>query len=281
VPEYDAFGREIGENTLAGLGGDSNARRAERADDGWSESQLAEARAEPVTAEAPAAEPVMPEPPRSEPPEPRVPDAPPVVVVQPRRRMGGLGCLVGVVILFAITSGPVIGLVGFFDSAKDTIEDVTGALDDVPLPDELLAPTGIGGNSLIARSNFAGSLEQVRDAGYGRASEIDLRPDRLTVSTVKNGELRDVKIGWDGGFESGEPAASSLPTFALKAVDPAAPARLVRASARRFDVRPKRINYLLAGPEPGGGHHWRAYFKNGTYVEGDAAGRIIRRFDGG
>jgi hypothetical protein len=77
------------------------------------------------------------------------------------------------------------------------------------------------------------------------------------------------------------PANTAAATFGLAAVDPAAPALLVRGAARRYRVKPKGINYVLAGPETGGGHHWRAYFKNGVYVEGDAAGRVIRRFDGG
>ena len=46
---------------------------------------------------------------------------------------------------------------------------------------------------------------------------------------------------------------------------------------------PEGIDYVIAGPEILGSasHEWRAYFKNGIYVEGDAKGRVVRRFDGG
>jgi hypothetical protein len=270
VPEYDAFGREIGENTLAGLGGESAAPRRE-----------------PVAHEAPA--------PRVEPPpeetEPErmtfsVPKGAPITVIPGRRRTSGLGCLVGVAILGAIVVGPVIGLVGFVGSATDVIEDVTDSLDPdaLPLPEELLPPAvGVTGDSMIARDNLAGALDEVRDEEHTRASAIDVRPDRVTFTVVRNGRQRDLEIRRRGNLERSAPSAENRAagTIGLAAVDPAAPARLVRAAARRYRVRPRAIDYVLAGPEPGGGHHWRAYFKSGVYVEGDAAGRVIRRFDGG
>ena len=51
MPEYDAFGREIGENTLGGLGGDREPQPASVAAepaDGWSEAAARRPAAEPV-----------------------------------------------------------------------------------------------------------------------------------------------------------------------------------------------------------------------------------------
>jgi hypothetical protein len=276
VPEYDAFGREIGENTLAGLGGDSTVRPAARA-----EPEVAPPPPEPQAARAPAPE--APEAPQA---TFSVPEGAPVTAMPGarKRRAGGLGCLVALVIAAAVIAGPVIAIVSFVDDATDAITDVTDAIDPDTLPEALLPPpVGITGDSMIAEDNFAPALKQVRDAGFTRATGIDLRPDRLTVTAVKGGRQRDVQVSDAGGLERGEPATANTAfgTFALSAVDPAAPARLVRGAAKRYRVKPKGINYVLAGPESGGGHHWRAYFKNGVYVEGDAAGRVIRRFDGG
>jgi hypothetical protein len=286
VPDYDAFGREIGENTLAGLGGDSNAARAPRPEptpapeeeEAWTE-QLA-ARAEPTERAEPA--------PRPQPERPQmtlsVPEGAPVTVVPgvPKRRGRGLGCVVGLVLAAAIVAGPVIGIVALVSTAGDAIDDVTNAIDPdvLELPDAVTPATGITGDSMLAPDNLARGLAEVRSEGFARATRVDARPDRLTVTVVKGGRSRDVVVSAEGGVERGpaSPANTAFGTFALQALDPAAPARLVRGAAKRYRVRPKGINYVLAGPEPDG-HHWRAYFKNGVYVEGDAKGRVIRRFD--
>jgi hypothetical protein len=92
----------------------------------------------------------------------------------------------------------------------------------------------------------------------------------------------DVRMSYEGAVSGGDtsPLNDASGTFAIADLDPAAPARLVRGAAKRYRVKATGIDYLLARPEPGG-HHWRAYFKSGIYVEGDAKGRVIRRFDAG
>jgi hypothetical protein len=271
VPEYDAFGREIGENTLAGLGGDSTARPAARAQparvEGWGEPAT---RAEPAT-------PTRPERPQV---TLSLPEGAPLTVTRgvQRRRGKGLGCLVALVIAGAIVAGPVIGIIAFVDSATDAINEVTDP-DVLELPDAPVAPTGITGDSMLAEDNLARGLREVRSEGFTRATGIAARPDRLTVTVVKDGRERDVIVSSEGGVEQSAPSAANTAfgTFALNAVDPAAPARLVRGAAKRYRVKPKGIDYVLARPEPEG-HHWRAYFKGGIHVEGDANGRVIRRF---
>jgi hypothetical protein len=132
---------------------------------------------------------------------------------------------------------------------------------------------------MLAPDNLADGLQAVRAAGFRRATGVDARPARLTVTVVKGGRERDVVVSAAGDVTRGPArAGSDSSTFELAALDAAAPARLVRGAAKRYRVRPRGIGYVLAGPGPGG-HHWRAYFQNGTYVEGDAAGRVIRRFD--
>jgi hypothetical protein len=283
VPKYDAFGREVGENTLAGLGGDSNEARTPHAEpapaDGWTEPAE---RAEPATR-------TRPERPQA---TPSARERAPVTVSPgaPKRRSKGLGCLVALVIAGAIAAGPVIGIIAFVDSATDSIDDVTESLDPDVLeqieppdaPESGPPPTGIGGRSLIAERNFGRALSALEQTLFTRATRIDLRPDRLTVTAVSNDSEVDVRIGYDGAVSRGDisPLNDAFGTLALADVDPAAPARLVRGAARRYRVKPAGIDYVLAGPEPDG-HHWRAYFKNGVYVEGNAKGRVIRRFDGG
>jgi hypothetical protein len=280
VPEYDAFGREIGENTLAGLGGDATAqpqpqpRPAPAAADGWSERTVPRPEPEPT-------------------PEPArvtfsVPEGAPVTVVPGvrRRRAGGLGCLVGLVILGAVVAGPVIAIVSLVGSASDVIDDVTEAIDpetlDLPdAPDAPRAPTGITGKSMIAKGNLARALRQLEQDGFTKVIDITVWPNRFDAETVKGGKARDVVIHSEGGVTRGDasPANTARGTIPLAAIDPAAPTRLVRASAKRFGVREKGIDYVIASRGFDGGHRWVAYFKNGVYVEGDDRGRVIRRID--
>jgi hypothetical protein len=237
VPEYDAFGREIGEDTLAGLGGDSRAR------------------ARPAPEQEPEPEP------RDADPPPR--DPAPTFTVQrpsmPRRRSGaGVGCLIGLVILAVVVVGPVIALVGFVDDAGDTIDEITDTIDGIAPDTDRVAPVGVTGASMVSRANFAQAL--------------------VSAQLVKGSRQRNAQIDFEGDFERGAltrgaPVATAL---ALKAIDPGAPARLVRGS-RRFGTRPKGIDYLVLSPSAGAGARWVAYFKNGVYVEGDLRGKVVRR----
>jgi len=277
VPEYDAFGREIGENTLSGLGGDAPA---------------APPRPQPEPAPAPdRSQTTIPEPE----PEPArqaqqvtfsLPEGAPATVVPGvrRRRAGGLGCLIGLVILAAVVAGPVIAIISFVGSASDVIDDVTDAVDlpKVTPPDEpARPPTGITGRSMIAKANLSGALQQLDKDGFAKVVRVTVWPDRFDAETVKGGKERDVLIRFDGGIARGDtsqanPARGTVP---IAAIDPAAPTRLVRGSAKRYRVREQGINYVIASRGFEGGHVWIAYFKNGVYVEGDAHGRVLRRIN--
>src|SRR5215218_605802 len=256
VPEYDAFGREIGEDTLSGLGGTGT----------------------PQPQPQPAPAPVSPSGGFTEakPAEPAqvtfsVPEGAPVMALPGvrRRRMGGLGCLVGLVILAAVVAGPVIAIVSFVGSASDVIDDVTDAIDsetpDIPAIKEPEAPvrppTGITGKSLIAKDNLAGALQKIDQAGFPRLTRIVVRPERLDAGVVKGGKERDLQLTYEGGDlvrGTARPANSAVPAFPLSSVDPAAPTRLVGGSAARYRVKPKSIDYLVLSTDGLGGHQWVA-----------------------
>lgn len=272
MPEYDAFGREIGENTLSGLGGESAARTPPPSE----------------TTETP--EPSVTQEPRAmqsfETPEPQPAQVAtrnvPVTFAPRRRRRSGGAWLVGLVIAGALAAGPVVGIVSLVDDAGDAIDDITGAIESAPgLTDEPRSakpPTGLTGASMVAQANFRKALRRMESAGMRRASYIRLAPERLDAQVVKGSRLRNVQVRFDGGFDKGTGAAGGAPagTVALAAIDSAAPARLVRASARRAHLKVKRIDYLVATLSAAGGLRWNAYFKNGPFAEGDASGRLVR-----
>ena len=119
MPKYDAFGREIGEDTLSGLGGEKAAEPTPAPAAGWTEAQVAEAASSGAGA-APAARPApAPRQPKPAPaPSFQIPDAP-ARVVRVRRR-SGLGCLIALVVLAAVVAGPIVALFSLVDDAGKT-----------------------------------------------------------------------------------------------------------------------------------------------------------------
>jgi len=295
VPKYDAFGREIGEDTLAGLGGDDNAAASASATpaDGWTEAQVEAAASfgASAPAEAPAAPP--PRPPAPKPmPTPGATSGLPgsgARVVRVRRR-GGLGCLVGLVVLLAIAAAPIIAIVSFIDDAGDAFDEITGVISSSPDieidpggPDAAPPaepPTGLGGASMVSQANFGKGLDRIERTGQGKVMFIRLSPDRVDAQVVKGSRQRYTQVNFEGEVVRGPATANSanLEGIAYSDIDRSAPARLVRGSAARFNVREKGINYLVLSPNSiGGGQRWIAYFKNGIYVEGDRHGKVVRR----
>ena len=164
VPEYDAFGREIGEDTLSGLGGSGATPQPAPQPAPAQSEQAAEAARQPVAAAALRGA--------------GAPARAGADVHHPRRRhvhpaaapppapQGGLGCLIGLVVLAAVVAGPVIALVSFVGDATDAIDDVTGVLDDPavvsPSPTaRRRRPTGIAGRSMVREAE----LRAARSAG--------------------------------------------------------------------------------------------------------------------
>jgi hypothetical protein len=299
VPEYDAFGREIGENTLEGLGGPS--QRAKPAE--WSAEELAKAQAAArAEAQATAAPPAtsgdplrMPETPRFESPvadpEPAAPQRP-VFVPQStglrvvRVRRAGLGCLglfIGGPILLTILGIAAALLFGL--SSVDTKTD----LIDVPRPSEspeieagkrvkpAKPPVGLQAKSLVRRANFARAMRKLRAAGLGSPSSLRVAPERINAQLItKAGRLRNVQVNFDGKLDrqgSATPGFKFVRTVPFAQINTAAPERLARAAARRLGTKASRLDYvsLLTGTG------WGAYFKNGRIGVGDARGGFVRR----
>ena len=302
VPEYDAFGREIGENTLGGLAGEeSKSGASAQPAREWTPEQLADATSygasptpTPTSTPTPVARP-QPEPqatpqpqpaqfqqPQFEQPRIQSPAFQPQGIPGARRRRSGVGCLVGLVILAAIIAIPVFAVVSVVDDASDTIDKVTGTIDDFgQQPAEPgKPPAGIAGRSMVAPANFAKAVQRLERSGMGQITLLRLAPERLDVQVAKGGRERSAQITYAGRFTRGPAVGGSSATpLAYADIEPGAPARLVRGS-RRFGVRPRGINYLVLMDLPGIGKRWVAYFKNGVYVQGDQSGRGARKISG-
>ncbi|HEX8102643.1 MAG TPA: hypothetical protein VF533_08535 [Solirubrobacteraceae bacterium] len=281
MPEYDAFGREIGENPLEQLGWAGGGSPAPAPAEG----------APPRPAPRPTAPQATPPPPAPFPSAqaPRGFGTPGAARWRRRRRAIRRGIFLGIV--------GAIGL-AIWGSATSVVREARDAIDDVqvtvpsPREDGQVAdeteserpapparpPKGLRGDSLVRPDNLRAALRQLRKAG-GRIESLRLAPERLDAELVtRGGRVKRIQISPEGGMSqqtgSGFPGSAKLP---ISSVDPAAPARLVRAAARKMNRSTDGINYLLFAftGEPG----WNAYFKNGAYWQGDRSGRILRRFN--
>jgi hypothetical protein len=249
VPEYDAFGREIGDDPLKEL----------------RPSAPAPPRPEPVVRE--------PEAPRPEAPQPEpVATAPPRIdFVRPsRRRRRGTARLI-VALVAAGIALYAVGNVGV---------KVDGGIQDIvdEFPSDTTPPTtdatGITGDSLIRKDHFASAIAALRGSGLGRPLTMRIAPDRIDATLIGAGRLHQIRITPSGELNelaSGDAAPGRTMSYA--AIDTAAPQRLVRAGATK-KVPAARIDYVVisAGPPMFLG----AYFKGGRIVIGDAHGRKQR-----
>jgi hypothetical protein len=255
VPDYDAFGRPIGEDPLAALRDATKpevprpvAKPAEPA----APDPVASAAPDPV-APAALAEPVAP--------------APRPVFVRRRRRRGR-----GVVVLLFIAAaigGVALAAIPAIEGVSD---DISGRLDDLVPP---TPPPALEGESLILRANFADAIATLRGADLGRPIAMRVAPDRIDA-TLLGDRVQQVQVTFDGELKrfSTSTGAVGAPTIAFDRIDPSAPERLVRRGAERAGAAPAEIDYLVLGPGPG--LPWGAYFKGGGIVQGDARGRPRR-----
>jgi hypothetical protein len=262
VPKYDAFGREIGEDTLSGLGGG-----------GAQPSPVPVEEHDPPIMAAPAEEQLPPSGPGAPERQPR-----PAMFVRRRRRRGFGGLLM--ISILVLAAG--LGAGALVQVGGDLEDRLEGLLPDeiagpVPAPQE--APVGVEGASLVARANFEQALAELESNDLGRPAVLRVAPERIDATLrTDGGEVNQVQLRFDGelrqfGTSGG---GDNLPAVAYARLDPAAPERLVRRGARRVSTTPRRIDYVLFTAAPGGPPTWAAYFKNGRFVVGNARGSVIR-----
>ena len=248
MPEYDAFGREIGDDPLAGLRDAVNPPPP-------SPKPQVEAAPQPVmTAPEPAPDPA---PVAAAPPRP--------VFVRPRKRRGGLAALLVFVAIVAA-----VGVVGnaAVEKGNDFIDQITPEQEGPP-------PAGLQGDSLVRQDNFAAAVRTLSQAGLGKPMLIRVAPERIDATLIKGAKLHQVQITPDGALrELGSgPAPGTRGVVSWANVDPSAPERITREGATR--KQPARsINYVVLTPGPP--LTWGAYYKRGRIVIGDRHGRPQR-----
>ena len=296
VAKYDAFGREIGEDTLGGLGSGASEDAAPVSDvseDGFAGLDSG-ATAEPAPA-APAPSPLRVEPQAYTPPPQPQPQPQPhaqrpsiTIPLHPqRRRRSGRGVFVVLFVIFIFIATLVVGAVAIFNTVDDATEAVRVGIEDslkvapVNPAKPAVAPKGIAGRSLVRKANFAAALAKLRSSEL-RLTHLRLAPERIDVQLLtRGGRLRSQQVQPGGaikqfGSDSG-PGFDQTRTIPFARLKPGAPQRLARRGAAKLGVRVSTLQYLV--PTLFSGRiTWVAYFKRGRYVLGDAAGRYQRSY---
>jgi hypothetical protein len=274
MAEYDAFGRKVGEDEGAATPA---------------------ATPTPTPTPTPTATPTPTTPAEPSPPKLKLSGV-------PSRSFGGGGGFAGnwiaVVVMIAVIAG---GAIIAFNATSDvdhairrfvpTLPSVTFAPETPTTPSStttepahpvkpLPAPVGLGPRSLIRHANLAPAVAKLRH-GLGRLTNLRVAPDSIVAQLVtKAGRLRSVLIHPDGTLDrislSG-PGFTSVPTIPFSGLDTRAPERLVRGGARDGGFKTREIQYLVPS-EFSGVIVWNAFFANGRRYQGDASGRVARKF---
>lgn len=253
MPEYDAFGREIGETTT---------------------------RPAPTPTPTPTAAPPEPEPDAARRTSGMTLD------------LSSSGIDVGRIIRIVIIVAVLAGAGSAFLQVKDVFDAFDNAVPKTPAspsapptaaaePSAPEAPParGLEGASLLRATTLTKALAGLRRRELGTITTLRVAADRVDAQLrTRDGRLRNVQIAQDGGFRSlsvSGPGFGDVPAIAWARIDPAAPQRLAAAAARRRHVSPARVDYLGL-TRFGTTVRWNLFFADGTHVVGDEHGRNAR-----
>ena len=258
MSERDAFGREIGEDSLAAMGWGAGSARPAPAE---SPAVAAEPIARPARAVAPAAAAT---PPPAE--AVRVAEAPPVRVTRPpgpkpidlrrprRRRGTSLAFFVVLMVVLVGLGG------GLFSVARDAVDNIQGAVDQATL-----SPRAAGA-SLLNPKPLRAALAKLPP---GTLQSLRVAPERIDAQVFSDGRLHVVQVTSGGGLTDLKTAVA-VRESKLR-VDPQAPRRMARAAAKRAGLPVDEVSYLVLGPTG-----WDLFFADGRHYSGGPSGRHVK-----
>jgi hypothetical protein len=278
----DAFGREIGEDSLASMGWKPSGAEPSgvTAGDPLTAFDAGEA-ASPFVRPEPAAKPSAPtafsageaaapfsrpKPRAAEPvqPAPAGPPRPPAPTFTPRRggpSVARLGILIAILGVLAIGVSKAVEVGG---DAVDGIRDRIESLE----PDTPAATPGASGSLLRA----AALRDALAKLPAGRVVLIRISAGAIDAGVVRAGKLHTVHMATKGpSADVTTPAGAGQRGFKLV---PAAPLRVARTAARRAGLPVDDVDYIV-GNELG----WTLFFKDGgPRYRATLSGRKVTRF---
>jgi hypothetical protein len=306
--EYDAFGRKIGEDSMAEVGWGSSTPQTpfERVP-----QEPFAAPSEPAAAPAPLQPPFAPPPaqpapaiqvPAMAPPPMQAPMQPiqlsspmqPVTVTTRRSSGGGIVLLIVLLVVGGIGFGIYKAVSGAKETVDNALRQVTTGIPTIPgttdsseaaapaKPDKPVGPvTGITGQSLAAPANLAPALKKLQNGSYGKLQHFVVRPDRIDASFVtKDGRIRQVQVSPGGVpqvLATTPPGFPTTDTLSIAAIKASAPSKLTKAGAPHVKKKPSDYDYAVY-ERFGSSLQWIVYYKGGRYVFGDVNGNFQRAY---
>lgn len=201
-------------------------------------------------------------------------------------KRSALGRVVGLfMVLLFVAPFAIGGLVAYnaFHTAKVTIPIVKSIRDLAPANPSnnakpTAAPTGVTGASMLRAANLDRALRAARRDPGGHLGLLRVAPARADLQLArKGGGLDLLQLTADGGRTLVQtPGTAPSKAISFSKIDTKAPARLVRAAAKRLHRAPAAIDYVVL-LDVLGGPRWSAYFTGGAAFQGDAHGHVTRR----
>jgi hypothetical protein len=250
--ERDPFGREQGEDPLAGMG--------------W------RLPAEPTPATAEAAPPAVVE--TVQTPEPEAPPSvDPRAWVPVARRRGPSGWrmaswLVRLAILGAVgvaVASVAVQVGDSIDAARDALPETAPAT---------APPRGLDANSYLVPENFRSALTRMR--GEGRVQSVRVAPAAIEARLVSSQRrvVWNMRVGQPAQRIVAPPYYDFETSIAFSQIDPEAPARFARAAAHRAHRSVDDVDFLFLQRNVGR-PRWVLYFEDRDHYTADRHGRHV------
>jgi hypothetical protein len=148
-----------------------------------------------------------------------------------------------------------------------------------PAPEDTTVPEQVRSRSFFSANGLRSGLRVLAREQPGRITSFSMRRDRINLQVLRRGRNHILQLsqGAEVPDESTSvPVTADPGSFGYGAVDPRAPARLMRAANRRVRESPADVDYFVLS-RFSEQLVWGVYYKNGKIAQGDARGRFIRR----
>jgi hypothetical protein len=156
-------------------------------------------------------------------------------------------------------------------------------LDDPDAKAERGEIVGVTGDSLASPANFQRALGEIDKplADTDVITSVRLSPVRVDVTARdENGKQRILSVDPGLDVTTRDFGENEQPGVRVRAIDPAAPARMFAAVQRRSSTKPENLDYFVYSVSSGSAPQWQLYLDDVPITRkqwvADARGRDVR-----